>query len=333
GRRGDEDDRALVALELVEAERPAVERAREAEAVVDEHFLARAVAAIHAVELRGGLVRLVEDDERVVREVVEERRRRLAGLAGAEMPRVVLDAGAGADLLQELEVVARALLEALRLDELARVPELAEAVVELLRDRAERALEEVLGRDVVALGVDVDRVELGEDLAGERVDLADLVDLVAEELDAESAVLLVRGDDVEHVAARAEGAAVEVGVVPLVLDLRERAEHLVALDGLAAAERDAEAEVGLGRAEAVDARDRGDDDHVPAREQAPRRAVAQAVEPLVHRRVLLDVDVGRRDVGLRLVVVVVADEVLDRVLGEELAQLLEELRRERLVVR
>ena len=48
--------------------------------------------------------------------------------------------------------------------------------------------------------------------------------------------------------------------------------------------------------------------------------------------VLLDVEVGLRDVGLGLVVVVVGDEVLDRVLGEELAELVAELRRERLVV-
>jgi hypothetical protein len=39
------------------------------------------------------------------------------------------------------------------------------------------------------------------------------------------------------------------------------------------------------------------------------------------------------DVGLGLVVVVVGDEVLDRVLGEELPELVAELRGERLVVR
>ena len=50
-------------------------------------------------------------------------------------------------------------------------------------------------------------------------------------------------------------------------------------------------------------------------------------------RVLLDVEVARRDVGLGLVVVVVRDEVLDRVLREELAELGVELRRERLVRR
>src|SRR5581483_4634827 len=49
--------------------------------------------------------------------------------------------------------------------------------------------------------------------------------------------------------------------------------------------------------------------------------------------VLLDVQVGLRDVGLGLVVVVVGDEVLDGVAREELAELVAELRGERLVVR
>ena len=62
------------------------------------------------------------------------------------------------------------------------------------------------------------------------------------------------------------------------------------------------------------------------------RGVAEPVDLVVDRGVLLDVEVLRRDVGLGLVVVVVADEVLDGVLGEELAELVAELRRQRLVV-
>ena len=52
----------------------------------------------------------------------------------------------------------------------------------------------------------------------------------------------------------------------------------------------------------------------------------------VYVGVLLDVGVGPRQVGFRLVVVVVADEVLDGVGGEELLELRRELGRQRLVV-
>ena len=64
-------------------------------------------------------VALVEEHQRVLRQVVDQRRRRLARRRARQVARVVLDALAVADLLQHLEVEARALLEALRLDQLA----------------------------------------------------------------------------------------------------------------------------------------------------------------------------------------------------------------------
>ena len=168
-------------------------------------------------------------------------------------------------------------------------------------------------------------------LAGQRIERDQLVHLVAEQLDPD-ADLFVRGIDVHDVAPHAERPAAEVVVVSLVLDLDELAEDLVAPDRLPALERQHHAVIRLGRPEAVDARHAGDDDDVAALEERPGGRQPHAVDLLVDRRLFLDVRVGRRHVGFRLVVVVVADEVLDRVLGEEAAELLEQLRRQRLVV-
>ena len=68
------------------------------------------------------------------------------------------------------------------------------------------------------------RLERALDLAAQRIDLADRLDLVAEELDADRRLLLVRGEDLDDVAAHAERAAVEVDVVALVLDVDEPAQ-------------------------------------------------------------------------------------------------------------
>ena len=61
--------------------------------------------------------------------------------------------------------------------------------------------------------------------------------------------------------------------------------------------------------------------------------VPQPLDLLVDRGVLLDVGVGLRDVRLGLVVVVVGDEVLDRVVGQQLAELVGQLGGQRLVRR
>ena len=88
-----------------------------------------------------------------------------------------------------------------------------------------------------------------------------------------------------------------------------------------------------GRTQAVDARHAGDDDDVLAADQGAGGGQAQAVDVLVDEGVFFDVDVALRDVGFGLVVVVVADEVVDGVAREEAAELLVELGGQRLVVR
>ena len=87
------------------------------------------------------------------------------------------------------------------------------------------------------------------------------------------------------------------------------------------------------RSEPVDGRHGRHDHDVAALEQGSRGVVPEPVDLVVAGRVLLDVRVAARQVRLGLEVVVVADEVLDRVVREELLELLVELRGERLVVR
>ena len=63
---------------------------------------------------------------------------------------------------------------------------------------------------VVRVGVDLHRLEVGELLAGEGVELGDGLDLVAEQADAPGPVLQVGGEELDHVAADPEQAAGEV---------------------------------------------------------------------------------------------------------------------------
>ena len=277
---------------------------------------------VHAANLWHGLVALVHHHQRIGRQVIKQRRRRLPGRSLRQVARVVLNPMAVANLANHLEIEHRPLVQALRFQDLAVAFEVTAALLEFGLDRDDRLAQALAAGDEMRLGKHGRAIVATQRLAGERVERGELIDLVAEQANAQRE-LFVGGIHLDDVAAHAERTTPELLVVALVLDLDQLAQDLVAVDPLALLERHDQAVVGVRRAQAIDARDAGDDDHVPAFEQRSRGRQAHAIDLLVDRGFLLDVGVAGGQVRLRLVVIVVADEVFDGVVGKEPAELLE----------
>ena len=295
--------------------------------------LAAEVAFEHAADLRHGDVAFVGEHQRIVGDIFEQRRRRLAGAASGEVARIVLDAGAASGGFHHLEIEGGALLQPLRFQKAALVVQLVEPQLQFALDRLDRLHQRRPRRHIVRVGVDLDEFELVLLVAGERIELLDILDGVAEQVHAPGAVFIVRREDVDDVAANPKGAAGKIGLGALVLQGDEVGDQLPLVDALALLQRERHRGIGLDRADTVDAGHGGDDDDVVALQQRPRRRMAHAVDLLVDRGILLDVGVGPRHVGLGLVVVVVRDEIFHRVVGEETPELAIELRGQRLVRR
>ena len=320
-------------IPFLETQRPVVHARGQAEAVFGERRLPAEVAAKHAAELRDGDVALVGEDQRVVGHILEQSRRRLARLAAGEITRIVLDAGAGAGRLHHFQIVERALLEPLRFQQAAGGVELVEPLPQLDLDAGDRLQQRRPRRHVVRVGVDFHEFQLVGLLPGERIEFVDRFHLVAEQRYPPGAVLVVGGKNLDGVAAHAERAAVKIAGRAFVLQGHQIGEQRALVEAFAALERKRHRRIGLDRADAVDAGHRGDDDHVVALQQRARRRMAHAVDLLVDRGILLDIGVGARDIGFRLVVVVIGNEILDGVVGKEAFELAVELRRQRLIGR
>ena len=169
------------------------------------------------------------------------------------------------------------------------------------------------------------------DLAEEGVNLGEGVDFVTKQFDAVGPVV-VGGPDFDDVAADAECATLEVGVVAFIEDFNEFLGNLFAADTLTFFEHEEHAVVGFRGAEAVDATDAGNDDAIAAFKEGAGGGEAEFIEFVVDGGFFFDVGVGVGDVGFGLVVVVIADEVLDGVVGEKLLEFLVELGGEDFVV-
>ena len=304
-------------LPFLEAQRPVVEAGGQAEAVFGERGLAAEVAFVHATDLRHGDVAFVGEDEGVVGEVLEQRRRRLAGAAAGEVARIVFDARAGAGGLHHLDVEGAALFEALGFEQAAAGVELVETAFQLILDAGDGLQQGGARRDVMRVGVDLHELEVLRFLAGEGIELDDALDLVAEKADAPRAILVMGGEQLHRVAPDPEDAAGEIAARALVVEGHEVGDELALVDLLAELHREGHGGVGLDRADAVDAGHGRHDDDVVALDERTGGGVAHPVDLLVDRGLLFDVCVGARHVSFGLVVIVIGDEILDRVLRKK----------------
>jgi hypothetical protein len=89
--------------------------------VLHEHVFSGLVAVEHRAQLRNGHMRLVDKQQVIFREIVDQRPWLLAGFSAVQVAGVVFHAGAIADFLEHFDVVFRAGLETLGLQQLALV--------------------------------------------------------------------------------------------------------------------------------------------------------------------------------------------------------------------
>ncbi len=247
------------------------------------------------------------------------------------MAGVVLDAVAIAQFAQHLKVKLGALPQPLRLQQLVLTFQLDEPFVQFGADPPDRSFDPLPGHHEV-LGRGDDRARqphLG--LAGHRIKFADVLHVVAEKIDPDAGGLVGR-EDIHAIAAHAKRTRLRFVIIAGVLDIDQPLQHRVATQRLAGHDVHQHGTVILRRAQTVNARDRSHDHHITSAEQGIGRAQPVALDLIIDRGVLLDVSVGLRNVGFRLVVVVIADKVLDRIMREEAFEFREKLRRQGLVV-
>ena len=330
---GDIDRLPHPLLKLREFERAVVKRARQAEAVLHQIFLAGAVAVIHRPHLRQCDMALVHKQQEIFREIVHQRVRRRADRPPLNDARIVLDARAVAQLLHHFNIIGRALADALRLHQLLIFLEIRLPLVQIVSDLRDGALQLIPRRDIVRRRPDGTVGQNARGRAGDGVDLADAVDLIPEKLHADGFARPVGGIDLHRVAAHTEHIALKGNVISLVANVDQRAEQIVALHGHARAQGDHHFREILRLTQTVDAAHRCHDNDIPPLQQRGGGTQAQAVDLIVGGCVLFDECIGMRDIRLGLVVVVVGYEVFHSIIGEKLLELRTKLGGKGLIVR
>ena len=332
GRGGHEHHLVQLGLPLREVQRPVIQRRGQTEAVVYQHPLSCLVPVVHAAHLRHRHVGLIDDQQKVLREIIHQRVRRGTGRKSGQMTRIVLDAGAEACLPHHLHVEIGAFRDALRLDQLIVRAEILHPFLQLRLDIL-RGLRHALRRDhIVGRREDGHMIQTGLDLSGQRVDLCNAVDLIPEEFNADGLILRPGCDQFDHIAPHAEGPAVKIHVIALVLDLDQLFDDLVPVPDHARPQRNDHVLIINGAAQAIDAGNRRHNDHIPPLGKCGRSRVTQTVDLVIDGGVLGNIGIRGGNISLRLIIIIVGNKVFHRVVGEEFLEFTVQLGRQRFVV-
>ncbi len=222
------------------------------------------VPARHAVDLADADMAFVHEQQRVVRQIFKQGRRRFPRHTSGEEAGIILNARAASGRRDHFEVEIGALFQPLGFEQFAFRDQLLQPFLKLKLNRFHRLFQRRAGRHIVAVGIDADIIEAGDLLAGQRIELDDLLNIIPKETDAPGGVLIVRGEDFEIVALHAEIAARKARVVALILERDELADDLALVDRLALLEIKDHRRIGLNRSDTVKAGNRRDDQHIIA---------------------------------------------------------------------
>ena len=123
----------------------------------------------------------------------------------------------------------------------------------------------------------------------------------------------------------------KIDVIALVLHFDQATDDLALFHAVTGTHDEAHLEVVVALADAVDAGNRGDNHAITPFQQAFGRREAHLFDVFVDRGILFDEEIAGGNVGFRLVVVVVRNEILDGIFRKKLAEFRVKLRRQGLV--
>ena len=264
---------------------------------------------------------LIQHQHCVVRQVVKQGRRRLPCASARQVAGVIFNPVAVPQFQHHFQVIAGALLQALRLHQPFLFAQQGQAFLEFHRNGLCRIENHLTGRHVMRLRVDSDPLEPSQDLTGQRIEYTQGFHFLVEQFNPDRTGLLVAGEDIDNVATNPVSSAAQLHVIATVLHFSQAPQDGSLIDHFAARQVQHHTQVLGGIAKSIDCRYGRHDDGVRPLQQRLCCRQTHLLNVLVYRGVFFNVGIRGRHVGFGLVVVVIGNEVFNRIFRKKIPKL------------
>ncbi len=321
-----------LALELIKTQRAVVPGRRQPKSIVYQRSLPALIPEIHAPDLRNRFMRFINDDQKIIRKIVDQCMGRGSRGKPCQMSGIVFNTGTKPRFLQHFNIKIRTLRNPLCFQKLVLTFEIAHPLFQFFFNIPDCLSDLLHGHHIMRCRKNCNMIQLTPDLPGEHVNLQEPLDLISEKFHPNGRIRRLGRENLHHIPPNPESSSFKIHLVPVVLNIDEFSDHLIPVPLHARPKRKHHVLVIHRRTQSVDAGNTGNDDHIPALCQSGSSRKPQLVNLVVDGGILGNIGVRGGHVGFGLVVIVVGHKILHRILREHLLEFSVELRRKRLVV-
>ena len=320
-------------FEFFEIEGSVVQCRGQTEAIVYQCLFSRTVSCIHAADLRNRHMRLVHDDQKIIREKVQQRHGRRSRRKSVQMSGIILDAGTESGLPEHLDIKIRPLRDPLCLDQLVFALEKLHPLLHLFFNIVAGCLDLLLRDYVMRCREDCYMVQLCVDFPCQRLHLGDPVNLISEKFDADQIVSALCRVHFHYISPDTESCTLDIHIITVVLNVDQLPEHFIPVLHHSGAQRYDQILIFVRASQSIDTGHAGHHHDIPAFRQGCCRRQTQLIDLIIDGRILGNIGIRRRYIRLRLIIIVIGDKIFHCVLWEKFLHFPVKLSRQCFVMR
>ncbi len=181
------------------------------------------------------------------------------------------------------------------------------------------------------LGVHGGTGHLADPLTGKRVKDGQRLNFIIKQFYADGFVLRFSRVYIDQLTTYPVGTTPQLGFITGILHVSQAPQNIPLVQTVAAVQMQHHLQVGPRVPQAIDRRNRRHDDTVRALQQGLGGRQSHLFDLLIDGGILLNIGIGGRHIGLRLIIVIVGNKVFHSILREQFPHLTVQLRRQGLV--
>ena len=236
---------------LIPFQRTIIHRGRKAETIIHQSALSGHVTLEHRPNLRNRHVGFIDDQNKIIREIIKQSIRRCARATPINMTRIVLDSRTRAYFLEHFEVVGRSHPKTLSLKQFSLGFKPLKAFFEFFLDGSDRTFHSFLAGNIVRCREKVDMINFLDHIPRHGMEYCQGINFIAEHFNPDCQFLVHR-NDLNCVSTHPKGSAGKADIVPRVLHTDEGAEEIIALNAHSAAQLDHPCNILFRRTQTID---------------------------------------------------------------------------------